>query len=294
MGTLTKTFIVLNLVFCIAFVAVTATVLSQRVHWKEKSFALQSELEGKTNQWAAERRLFLEDQDRSNKRAERLSTEVSELRNEVTRSEDSIKLLQEDLRKLDTEKTNLTKLLGDALDTTKAEKGRAEALSASLATAQEKAATLQTEVDQLHSTIVAERARSATNEVRIAELLHRLKVSQDALAWHKDYRKAVARIAPDADDRASGGGGLKETHPPEPIRAAVKAVDPSIKVVVLNVGSDNRVPIKKGYQFWIYRDQTFVAAVRVVNVDKDMSAAEIIPPETGLQIQVGDLALTEF
>jgi uncharacterized coiled-coil protein SlyX len=293
MGTLTKTFVVLNLIFCIAFVAVSAVVLSQRVHWKQEKFAVQAELDGKTKEWTADKRRFEEDQKKSSKTIEDLNRDLTARGSEIARGLDSVKLLKEDVKALQAEKIGANTRLGEALDTVGRQTKRAEALDTKLTVSKDKADKLQRTVDERDTSLMGALATGAALEVRVAELLHRLKASQEDLAWHKDYRKTVVRLDPELDGKASGKGGVIE-YPEVPIRAAVKAVDKSIKIVILNVGSDNKYPVKKGYRFFIYRDQTFIAMAKVTNVEKDMCAAQIVPPETGLAIQVGDVALTEF
>ena len=71
-------------------------------------------------------------------------------------------------------------------------------------------------------------------------------------------------------------------------------------LVALNVGSNHKDssgqpnPVKKGYRFLIYRGRQFVAAVKVTNVEKDMCAAELVPPpgSPNVSVEVGDNAMT--
>ena len=78
------------------------------------------------------------------------------------------------------------------------------------------------------------------------------------------------------------------------IRAAVADVDMDIKVVVLNVGSENNPPVRKGCRYWIHRGGEFITEVKVVSVEKTMCAAEIVPPDTRKAVKIGDGARLKF
>jgi hypothetical protein len=134
------------------------------------------------------------------------------------------------------------------------------------------------------------RASPTEREARLSAEIVRLKSEIETLRGQSDATGAKPPVPP----RTASPTNEEEPPLPRcvPIRAVVKAVDNSIKVVILNVGSGNKIPVKKGDRFFIYRDQTFVAMVKVTNVEKDMCAAKIVLP--GLKVQVGDHAVTDF
>ena len=124
-------------------------------------------------------------------------------------------------------------------------------------------------------------------------------MANEQIERHKKYvalvENAAAGIHRDAEN-ASRPGGVS-AGPPTPIHATVQAVDATIGVAVLNVGSQNpppAPPVKRGYRFLIYRGREFIARVEVKNVDSKMCATEVIPPtDPKAVIQVGDAAVTE-
>ena len=76
------------------------------------------------------------------------------------------------------------------------------------------------------------------------------------------------------------------------IRTTVRLVDTKMRIVVLGVGSKSKVPVKVGYRFIIYRGRTFVAAVRVIDVDDAMCAARLVDPTPkDAVVRAGDNAL---
>ena len=97
----------------------------------------------------------------------------------------------------------------------------------------------------------------------------------------------------DAGTSSTGTTGGDPVQSVERIRAVVQAVNPNAKLVVLNVGSNSKPAIKKGYRLLIYRGPTFVAAVSVTSVESLLCVAKVIDPPTGETVRVGDNAVTQ-
>ena len=84
------------------------------------------------------------------------------------------------------------------------------------------------------------------------------------------------------------------TYSALPIRATVRAVDSKMGIVVLGVGSKSKPPVRKGQRLLIHRGRTFVATVRVINVDTEMCAARLVEPTPkDAIVKVGDRAISE-
>ena len=77
-----------------------------------------------------------------------------------------------------------------------------------------------------------------------------------------------------------------------PIDAAVLAVKNDDRLVVLDVGDDQKV--KAGYEFTVYREDHFIGKVKVIKVFKDMSAARILFLQENEEIKIGDKAATQI
>jgi len=76
------------------------------------------------------------------------------------------------------------------------------------------------------------------------------------------------------------------------IEAIVQKVDNELKFVVLSVGSDDKV--SKGMRLYISRDDSYVGEVRVDVVYRKWCASSFVLLKPGMNIQVGDTAVTRL
>jgi peptidoglycan hydrolase CwlO-like protein len=79
-------------------------------------------------------------------------------------------------------------------------------------------------------------------------------------------------------------------QPPPPIDGEVVAYDPPTRLVLLSVGRQDKV--EEGYEFTIYRGTRFIARVKVEKVLPDLCGARVIFEVA--KIQKGDLAATRL
>jgi len=297
MGTLTKVFVIINLVFSVALVMVSATALSQRVHWKQMSSNIQSEYNTGKQKWQVKEIGYKDDQDRM--RAQRDTAEATAIQrqdqlttmgNTMRERDASVSKLEKDIAAAHAHSDRLSQNVDRLTKDLSSTQTELERLKGELVTARR-------ELDDRNTTLVGIRSTLAAVELRHKELLHRYNIASEMVDEYQKYREYVKDRAPDLPPPE----GLAEPiAPPKPIHAAVRAVNAEIGVVVLNVGSNNRAasgeenPVKKGYRFLIYRGRQFVAAVKVANVEKDMCAAELVPPpgDPNVAVQVGDDAMT--
>ena len=297
MGTLTKTFIVLNLVFSIAFVGVSATVLSQRKHWKDQ-FDNEAGKHEQTRTTLAEERQDFKD------KLEELSKERDKVSALCDRRGDQLIDRDADLLEKKTQIERLRKEKDEALAQVDRLSQNVDRLATDLQNTRDdlEAVALRLEdatgnLEDRETTIVGLKSQLGALEFRYKELLHRFNIATEELHAYQQYEAVTAKLDPAVHLRAkrASAAGAKAQFPAEPIRATVRAVNSQRGLAVLNVGSENDPPVQKGYRFLIHRGREFIAAVEVVNVDKDMCAAEVVPPtEEGAIIQVGDQAVTEF
>jgi len=89
----------------------------------------------------------------------------------------------------------------------------------------------------------------------------------------------------------SPGSGTDIIHIGPPIDAVVQAVRSEERLVVLSVGTDQKV--REGFQFTIYRRKKFVGKVQVIKVYEDVAGGRILFTQRGESIQVGDQATTQ-
>jgi len=297
MSTLTKTFVVLNLVFALAFVVVSATVLSQRANWKQQCSIVQ----GKLEQEKLDHRTTRDDLEKKLKRQE----------NKANESDQKVTLLTQDLDDIK-QKLEQSKLdIQEQKKLVASQQSQMDALVQGNKNLTDKLINMQTMLDTVKKDLGEKKGTLTQRDAEIVKLngqINGLELTQNQLNNVVDdqkgeiddlarYKRAVRAFAPSvhvrAQDYVQGGSG-KGPVPDVPIAAFVKNVDMSIKTVVLNVGTDTKPVVKEGYEFLIHRGGKFIAAVRVTRVDKEMCAAEIIPPEPQDAVKVGDRAMTHF
>ena len=291
MSTLTKTFIILNLIFSIAFVMVSATVLSQQDDWKKKYTAQQTTNSETVAALTEERDTTL---------ASNVGLKDKLLSSNTFRDEFERKL-KDRITELKAANANIDKLerRGGILDASVGKLSQDVELLDSNLTAARKSLDLAKEelkntkasLGVRNMTVVALQAQVAGLDLRLKDVLYRYNLVMAEKKYFEDIVEWARR----------NGGVLQTTAVTQKfvatpkILSIVRLVGPKSKIVVLGVGSKSKEPVKKGYEFLIYRDRTYVASVRVSNVDEDMCAARVIDPtDDKAVIQVGDRAITKY
>ncbi len=295
MSTLTKTFIILNLVFSIAFVTVSATVLSQKKHWREEHAALSKEFNDHKRDAADKEKTLTEN-------AKGLETDRNAFRDLANTREVELNNREEKIRRQVAQIAAVTSERDDA-------NARATRLTESVKSQASGLKLLQTEYDKTKNrlaetsatlnkrttTLFGTRAQLRGLELKHKVVLHQLDVATSQLTYHRKVEDVLEKTEPEAlalSRRRAGEGGGGGIDVPE-IRATVKAVDGSGRTVVLNVGSEGESTVQRGYRFLVYRGRDFVGAVQVASVTKDMCSAKLIEPIVpGRRIRVGDRAFT--
>lgn len=296
MGTVTKTFVILNLVFSVAFVMVSATVLSQRAHWKTEYNIVEKKFAARKTEWETTKLELENDLDGLGRQKETLTGRITGLDRDVSDRDQTLKRkdgLIQSLKQSEAEIKASSVRLAD-------ERGR---LNGDLRIIRQKLDSTtvllrgaETKVDSRNELVMILHARIANLVVMQKDLLQKLDVADHNVKRLQEYEKIVASLDPDVAKRAAGIAGSERVgdFAAGPIHCAVKAVDMGIGVIVLNVGTDSRPPVKAGHTFLIHRKGDFVAAVRVTTVHKRMCAAQIIAPPPESDVRVGDRAVTKF
>ncbi len=296
MGTLTKTFVILNLVFGIAFVTTSAIVLSQRTNWKENCLLARKEHMEAKGKWDEKELDYKNMVNILKKERETAKAHNVRLKDQLTDREETIKERDLNIERLESELTGANA----RADRLGQNVGR---LTSALAGARKELASVKkdlvatrVELDERNTTVVGLRSQVSALNLKHRDLLHRFDIANARIDSYKRYADIVEKVAPGVHARASGIEAAQQELPPDPpIRATVRAVNTGMGLVVLNVGTSHTPPVKKGYRFLIHRGSQFVAAVTVVNVQEKMCATEVAPPTPDdTVIQVGDAAVTEF
>lgn len=293
MGTLTKVFVILNLIFGVAYVTVSAQALQKSNEWRVKHGEVQAKLDQLTQETTAEIDKLKKEKDILREEGNKFKTTSDERARMLQDLEVKVTEKEADILKAQTELANITEISKTLSANVDNLTKRVEEETTARKKADEEFAKVVKENDSLNSSIASAKKDLAVSVARIGELSTQINDKSSKLEELKKYQDVVSLISPEIHEKATKGedSELMLTH----IKAVVKSVDQETGIVILNVGTESVPAVKKGNKFLIYRGNQFVAAVKVINVEKKMSAAEIIPPTPeGSTVNVGDDAITEF
>jgi TolA-binding protein len=291
MGAITKTFIVLNMVFSIAFVTVAGVVLAHRENWRDKYAKVEAQKRAEVKKLTDERDAFKQQVQNANTKlvtlrgkVEDLEGEKETLAREKTTALERARVAEENAEKARA-RADAKELLARQADSQK------DAALTNLAEAKDQINAARRKVDEHETTMVGLRSKISSLRRKETELLHRLEgATQD----NERYAAAMTFVQKQDPSLYRRAWRVGPPPPEKPIHSTVAAVDKDMGLIVLNKGAQSTPPIKKGYEFLISRGSEFIARVKVVRVDERVSAAEVIEPRTDDAPRVGDDARSEF
>src|SRR3989442_1284887 len=206
---------------------------------------------------------------------QKFEAQYNQTRSDLEKTNAVLKATQETLKATEEEKT---KALADAAAQTK----RADKLNEDLTKTRKERDDAQAELAAYKATgLSAQQAANANKEIKRLQttvasmdtenkiLLQKLKKTENELAIYTNTEKPVELPA------NLKGKGLE--------------ADPKWNFVVLNVGEDNGV-LKYG-ELLVNRNGRLVAKVRVSNVEKDRSVANVVPGWQLGELMEGDLVI---
>jgi len=201
--------------------------------------------------------------------------QYNQTRSDLEKTNAVLKATQETLKATEEEKT---KALADAAAQTK----RADKLNEDLTKTRKERDDAQAELAAYKATgLSAQQAANANKEIKRLQttvasmdtenkiLLQKLKKTENELAIYTNPEKPVEL--------------------PANLKGKVLVADPKWNFVVLNVGEDNGV-LKYG-ELLVNRNGRLVAKVRVSNVEKDRSVANVVPGWQLGELMEGDLVI---
>ena len=286
MNTLSKVFVIVNLVLAVAFCFMTLTIYAKRVDFKDR--------------WEMEKKVHAETRKDYDARVRDLTDRNTQLTMDLDRSKNNNdildarnKELDDDLRKRASENTTLdtaNKLLiasGEAKD--RELRRRSEQINRQH----------QIILTQQRAVDIAQKNASIAEKQKI-DMENELNTSRQQLV---DVQKERARLERDLhhqswmiDELMRKGVQVAEivfgaeATPSEPIKGKVMAVRKDVNLVMLSVGTDQGV--KAGYRFIVYRSDEYIGKVEVEQTFKDMCSARILIPWTKGEIRENDDAAT--
>ena len=284
MSTVAKVFIVLNLVFAVIYVGVSAALLAKQENWYHKYHDKNDEFTKAQDQWDTKSEdLVSQLQQRSGENdslrseVKRLGDDNKMLREERQATEDKWQQIRSEVQKLREQYLILGKELEDqrkdnrqlASENDTIRQERDEAVRVREQTTDDNARLnrdlkdLKVILDDLESRHIELAKRNRENENIIQNYLSKLKL----------------RIP----------GALVKAPS---IHGKVVGVSNKFNLVMLNVGDGDQV--KPGYEFTIYRGSTYVGRVKVDNVYPDMCSCISLAEYAKGEIKKGDEASTRI
>jgi len=286
-NTLSKVFVIVNLVFAVAFCFMTLTLYSKRVDFKDK--------------WEKERIAHGQTKEDKDRKIDSLTTENKTLNESLNGAKRNVKELAEKNAELNSDLQQRGEELFDVKSHRDLliERGKAK---------DEELQRRHDQIDRMHKIVLKQQQalevakanlRNAQNQ-RI-EMENELNNSRQQLVA---VQKEKARLEKDLHHNSwiiqtlmDHGVPVREivwsgepTGPVSPISGKVLAVRPEVNLVMLSVGSDDGV--KKGFRFTVYRGEDYVGKIEVEKVFSDMSSARILTDWTRKPIKENDDAST--
>jgi organic radical activating enzyme len=286
-NTLSKVFVIVNLVFAVAFCFMTLTLYSKRVDFKSK--------------WEQERASHGQTKVDMGNQIDKLTTERDALSRSLDKEQQKVKELVETNANLNEDLKQKAEELFDVRSARDllVESGKAkdeelqrrhdqidrmhkivlkqqqalEVAKANLRNAQNQRIEMENELNNARQQLIASQKEKARLE---KDLHHNSWIIETLMEHGVPIREIV--------------WGSEPMGPTEAISGQVLAVRPEVNLVMLSVGSDEGV--KKGYRFTVYRGEEYVGKVEVEKVFSDMSSARILTDWTRKPIKENDDAST--
>ncbi len=286
MNTLSKVFVVVNLVLAVFFAAFTLTLYSKRVDFKGK--------------WEDSKEKYRRDTGEKDDQIKDLKGKVTRLTGEFrTERERNLSLIEQHEDLQDKQKRTTVELF-EVQEERRALMERARAKDHELLRRHEQINTMHNIVLKQQQALEVAKANLRNAQNQRVEMENELNNSRQQLVA---VRKEKARLERDlhhnswiiqklmeqgvpVNDIIQSG----ETQPARPIEGKVLAVRPEVNLVMLSVGSQDGV--KKGYRFTVYRGEQYIGKVEVEKVFDDMASARILVDWTKQPIKENDDAST--
>ncbi|MFH1423220.1 MAG: hypothetical protein ABIH42_10985 [Planctomycetota bacterium] len=283
MSVLAKVFVIINLVFSIAFLTVSGAMYHHKMNWREEFTKLGEEYKKLKERDAGV-------MERLNSKIKEYKDYIEDRENKIVDLANRIEDIGQQYRDAKTdlalETQEMTLLLTDHSRVVMVLKGMDEKIRA-----------LTNEKDFFHKKFNEAMAQKNTAENQVTRLINiKLDLEKDK----SDLLKAYTQVRKELNDKKLVLQRLRDfgipvekivlMHPPKPIDAEVVAYDDPTRLVILSVGRKHGV--EEGYEFTIYRGARFIARVKVERVLPDMCGCRVIFEVS--KIERGDLAATRL
>ncbi|HUS58216.1 MAG TPA: hypothetical protein VM141_06170 [Planctomycetota bacterium] len=288
MSTLSKAFVVVNLLLGVAFLAVSSVNFAQQQDWR----ARHDENVKKGND-------LLQAAESVNKQLHTIVTDRTEkiatLQAAIGNQNVAFEASQREIARLKADQATLSSNLRELTDSYKK-------MQLTDTARQDELKEVKAQLDRAQGALeIAEKGKTAAQDelLKLGEQNSDLKRQIDNLA-HKIQEQTVQITSNERiiDAYLKAYPSLAQlkikdgaTVPP-PIDAKVEDVDDNIGIVVLSVGAEQKV--ENGFTFYVYRDSDYIALVEVTKVHAQKSIATINQEMSKSRIQSGDSATTRI
>jgi uncharacterized protein len=280
-NTLSKVFVVLNLLFAVVFCAFTLTLYSKRVNWKE--------------QFKQEVYVHEEDNKENERKITDLKTKNTQLAHETAEA-------KRDRREAYEKAAEAEQKAFSEQDKRLQAESNAQLLTNRIQVKDEELRRRYEQIDRMHRIVTTQQKALEVAKANALNSTHqRMEIENElnnSRAQLVAIQKEKARLEKDLhhnswvlNQLARHGVNIRQVldieqvQPEAAIEGKVMAVRKDVNIVMLSVGSDDKV--KPGYRFTVFSDDQFVGKVEVEQVFSDMCAARILRDWTKGEVKEG-------
>ncbi len=280
MSLFAKIMVIVNLILAVAFLAAAGTFLNATQSWKDKHVKDTARLADEVSNVSAQRDAQQAEKDNAlgAKRSAETRAAASDAK-ATTAGESMIELhqlnesLRQNLESLTTNQGDLQSRLGELNTQIDALRSELETASAEKGAALDQVKTLQENVARLDQGVTDAEAIAAAGE-----------------AANESLRDQLDRITTENTALKASGASMSGAIAMKKVDAKVQAADNGVDIYILSVGSSDGVT--EGYEFHVYRGNTYVATVVVDKVFPNHCSTHVKDGLKKSPIRPGDNAST--
>lgn len=283
MSPLAKIFVLLNFVLAVLFFAASATLYLTRTDWREKYEGYKETVQTDLGKVETRNGQLTVANDELTDNVQKLQSEVDKATADLQRANQTLASARRDAQVARNEMSQFAAFQEASEKRANAAAERVQALQGQLQAAGERRDQATTAMDGA----VQERNRM---RLTLDQTQQELGSARDATS---DLEQKLEELTLRYDALAERCPQTVGEPPMPPIEARVIAVDPDQKLVVLSVGREQKV--ENGFEFTVYRGDSFVGKVKVIRVYPDLAGARIMyTKDGGVSVRQGDRASTRL
>jgi hypothetical protein len=284
MGTFAKIFIVVNLVLAVVVLGAVGTLLGTSEDWKGKYETKTAELEDIIAKKDA--KITKLNQDLSTLRTEKnqLTQKTIDQAAQIAQQTQEWVVLKEKFNAQVASLQEQTKLLKDLEQNVEDARTRNQTLQGKLDTALEEKRAADRTADDLRNDLEREKL---AKQAALDDLAQANKENKNLSEDNDRKARTLAMVA-----KRGGLKFLEGLEPTEAVDGVVTGVDEPLNIVLISVGSDDKVEI--GYTLTVYRGGAYLGKLLIDKVGPDWASGHMDPNETKEFPKRGDRVSTQL